>query len=738
MYYHASGYGILQGVDWGNSYKNIVLQLGGGNVGIGINSTGYKLHVSGTGYFTDALYAGSNVGSTVYSSGFAGSGWRLTNGGGDVSLTVDNLVVRKAMTVYELDINQINSINGGLIVSAANGKCLTVSGTTIYFDEDGGSKLIQFQVHDYIRAQIWTGRGVSVYVGYVTAVHHSDTYGSANIVATTVSGTPWNGMELVQIGNDNDTNRQSLIYITASDTNNPYIDMLSGVNAGSFAGKQRLRIGNLTGITDTAFGGALSGYGLYADNVYLRGKMMLVDSVGVNLIHPELWVVGTSGDQPPSPNLRYFSDLNGGNIIQGTGADSEPALMWETPYAPYGYEVGWVALGRSDASEVIYTDKNKSYRFSYYLRTTSATGIHQANSGTNLTLDLNDSETSIFFNQTLSINTWYFVVCYIYSSTYNGPTTSRGGVFECTTGQKIVTCVDLKWGPVRTMYAKPTNKMTGGVSGDKQYSYAPRFEIIDGSEPKLQSYLGIYTPPPTGTGLFVDATHMGYYAASAWKTYIDNAGNMILGNYAGGGAGLSWSQSGATLSIKGAITATSGLIGDWAINSAYLAKDTGTDATSAGMSPTDYPFYAGATYANRATAPFRVTNAGAVTMTNGTFTGTFKTAASGKRIAMSNSTNDMFFYSSYGDYVNIGGTINSCFIDVLTPGGRKTRLTPGTLQVTDQGAQNFQMHTLLDNLTFILEGLPTGPTGLPVNTVWRDEPYGGAQSSYLMIVNYTV
>jgi hypothetical protein len=231
---------------------------------------------------------------------------------------------------------------------------------------------------------------------------------------------------------------------------------------------------------------------------------------------------------------------------------------------------------------------------------------------------------------------------------------------------------------------------------------------------------------------------MGYYAASAWKTYIDNAGNMILGNYAGGGAGLSWSQSGATLSIKGAITATSGLIGDWAINSAYLAKDTGTDATSAGMSPTDYPFYAGATYANRATAPFRVTNAGAVTMTNGTFTGTFKTAASGKRIAMSNSTNDMFFYSSYGDYVNIGGTINSCFIDVLTPGGRKTRLTPGTLQVTDQGAQNFQMHTLLDNLTFILEGLPTGPTGLPVNTVWRDEPYGGAQSSYLMIVNYTV
>lgn len=76
-----------------------------------------------------------------------------------------------------------------------------------------------------------------------------------------------------------------------------------------------------------------------------------------------------------------------------------------------------------------------------------------------------------------------------------------------------------------------------------------------------------------------------------------------------------WDSASATPNFflstaDGSITALKGSIGGWTINSAYLAKDTGTDATSAGMSPTDIPFYAGATYANRSTAPFRVSNAG--------------------------------------------------------------------------------------------------------------------------------
>jgi hypothetical protein len=215
----------------------------------------------------------SDLSSPSFSAGFSGSGFKLDLNT-DYTLTIDNLVVRKAMTVYELNINKINSVNGGLMVSVANGTSISVSGTTIYFDEDNGNNQIQFAIDDYIRAQIWTGRGVASYIGKVTSVTHSNTYGVANIVATTISGTPWNIMQLVQIGSSSNSARQNMIYITASDTNNPFIDVLAGVNAGSFSGKQKVRLGNLTGITDTSFG-ALSGYGLWSDNAYLTGALYL-------------------------------------------------------------------------------------------------------------------------------------------------------------------------------------------------------------------------------------------------------------------------------------------------------------------------------------------------------------------------------------------------------------------------------------------------------------------------------
>lgn len=99
------------------------------------------------------------------------------------------------------------------------------------------------------------------------------------------------------------------------------------------------------------------------------------------------------------------------------------------------------------------------------------------------------------------------------------------------------------------------------------------------------------------------------------------------------------------ITARGTIIASAGSIGGWTITATALYKDTGVDATSAGMSPSDYPFYAGATYANRANAPFRVTQAGAVTASNidlaggsvsGTFTvsGTLQSSAGNPRFTL--------------------------------------------------------------------------------------------------------
>src|SRR3990172_3968712 len=78
----------------------------------------------------------------------------------------------------------------------------------------------------------------------------------------------------------------------------------------------------------------------------------------------------------------------------------------------------------------------------------------------------------------------------------------------------------------------------------------------------------------------------------------------------------------ANATITGSITATSGMIGGFEIGSDYV-RDI---ADSMGLASTvtaddDVRFWAGNTFANRAIAPFRVTEAGVLTATSGTVGG---------------------------------------------------------------------------------------------------------------------
>lgn len=71
---------------------------------------------SNTLFYKDIITNGS-IGTPNFSSGFGGYGWRMdadTN-----TLTVDNLVVRKLMQVYELVVNKISATNGSLWVTNA-------------------------------------------------------------------------------------------------------------------------------------------------------------------------------------------------------------------------------------------------------------------------------------------------------------------------------------------------------------------------------------------------------------------------------------------------------------------------------------------------------------------------------------------------------------------------------------------------------------------------------------------
>ena len=116
--------------------------------------------------------------------------------------------------------------------------------------------------------------------------------------------------------------------------------------------------------------------------------------------------------------------------------------------------------------------------------------------------------------------------------------------------------------------------------------------------------IGSATAPLTGIGIFMgsdQAATVGY--------------DFRIGDPAG--SYIHWDASAATLTIVGLITATSGTIGGFSIGADYIrdaADSFGLASTVTGGD--DVRFWAGDTFANRATAPFRVTEAGVVTSTN--------------------------------------------------------------------------------------------------------------------------
>jgi hypothetical protein len=59
---------------------------------------------------------------------------------------------------------------------------------------------------------------------------------------------------------------------------------------------------------------------------------------------------------------------------------------------------------------------------------------------------------------------------------------------------------------------------------------------------------------PSGSGLFLSSTHLGYYQSGTWKTYMDNSGNFYLG---GVGGKLQWDAGTNSLIVNGTMTAGS-------------------------------------------------------------------------------------------------------------------------------------------------------------------------------------
>lgn len=218
------------------------------------------------------------IGSERFIPGLMGEGMKLYKAiNGDWNLEIDNAVVRKAMTIFELIISKVRAVNGGLVISSANGRVKSVSETSgdpAYYVL-GIEGDMMFVADDLVRCQVYTSGHVKYY--WVPVVSVND---DLILILKSVfpNGTvPAVGDDLVQMGNLTNPNRQGILYLTASEDGKPRISVLDGVNSTSLAGKSKVILGCLDGMTDTDFPADLqpSGYGLYAMNCFLKGIFIL-------------------------------------------------------------------------------------------------------------------------------------------------------------------------------------------------------------------------------------------------------------------------------------------------------------------------------------------------------------------------------------------------------------------------------------------------------------------------------
>ncbi|HEX2984682.1 MAG TPA: hypothetical protein VHO28_14155, partial [Ignavibacteriales bacterium] len=268
-------------------------------------------HLSiGEAALTEALNVRGNIlqdinyklSSRGYFSGWGNTGFELnTDASGVSNLIVDNLTVRRTMSVYEILIRQIRATNGNLFVSAS-GKISKLRGNEtngnyyITVEDVTGHGVIPFKKNDLFliqKVRLDGGANLKYIIGRLHATYTDVPPSGYPLTPMEFVVKIWNGTTevdgdahitdkleigdtIVRVGNTTDLTRQGSIYLASDDDGAPFIDVRDGVNSynawGSAATKARL--GNMAGIAGNPWGNQ-NIYGLYADVAWLTDNVVI-------------------------------------------------------------------------------------------------------------------------------------------------------------------------------------------------------------------------------------------------------------------------------------------------------------------------------------------------------------------------------------------------------------------------------------------------------------------------------
>lgn len=245
-----------------------------------------------------------SIGTSRFTSGALGNGWRIDGEGNSV---FNNITARGSFSATVFEYNKISSVGGSLYIAPTiqTKSNSTILQTGLYYtitinhgfaNSDHFSAGRNWVLNDIVSIQGFAENDSNVFelrdlrckITSLTnnqIVFQTMQTTSNVIVYNSGDGTAYpagsididgyslsNGAMLVYLGTARgSTLIREGIYITANDANSPYIDIYDSEGNSNL----KVRLGNLSGITDPDIQNEpLSGYGLYGQNVYLKGTFI--------------------------------------------------------------------------------------------------------------------------------------------------------------------------------------------------------------------------------------------------------------------------------------------------------------------------------------------------------------------------------------------------------------------------------------------------------------------------------
>ena len=248
----------------------------------GMDGKGWEIKADGSSIMEalkvrSDIYAGNKIGSISFAPGFTGWGTEI-----DIPTatgTFDNIFVRKTFTAYEIVYSQIYGLGGNQIVSDINkiGRVERLSDRwRCYMDDMDGLMLMNLREGDGVRIQRRNGITSTKYL-FGRCIGISSDYFDVAYPLIEGTGEPEAGDFAMRWGNDRDTTRQGLIYLTSADQGAPFIAVYDGITGVSTQDTLKAHIGNLSMIR-TKNGTQLKGYGAYLNGIYIENSSIYLDN----------------------------------------------------------------------------------------------------------------------------------------------------------------------------------------------------------------------------------------------------------------------------------------------------------------------------------------------------------------------------------------------------------------------------------------------------------------------------